>query len=1004
MSSKQGSASDPPLIRAGERGTFPLAAGGPLTPADPLPAPAANSSGETVGRYPISGEIARGGMGAILRGHDPNLGRDLAIKVLLTSSDDPDILRRFIEEAQIGGQLQHPGIVPVYEIGTYGDNRPYFTMELVQGRTLAHLLHARTEPSQDLPRFLGIFQQICQTMAYAHSRGVIHRDLKPGNIMVGSFGEVQIMDWGLAKVLPRAGAGTRSGDRTPAPVPEGPALRTVRTETAGSESVAGTVSGTPSYMPPEQARGQAERVGTATDVFALGSILCEILTDHPAYEGNDQKDTYFRALHADLSDTQARLEYCRVDAPLVRLARRCLEPEPEARPHDAGVVADEITAYLNGVQERLRQVELERAATTSRAAAEKRSRRLKTALGGLIALTLLGLALAAGWSYEKHVQLLSEVERDLLAAEAANGKGNWAEARAAYERANGRLGNAGPDPLQHRLRRVDDDLKMVERLDGIRLLQATVVDGHFNHNAALPEYADAFKKFNLDVLTLPTDEAAQRIRASVIRPQLLAALDDCLFLLQGSGQNEWRRVLEIVQQADDDERRLPLREAWATGDGKKLRQLAQPGDIAALPPSTALFVAKALVRAQTLDQAVAVLEAAQREHPADFWLNHHLAFTLHTLTNRLEDAVGYYRAALALRPDSPGVYVNLALVLDRLGRHVEAEDACRKAVALKADYAEAYVNLSLFLRQRDRLEEAEDALQQALALKPQLANAHLNLFYLRQRQGRFDEAEAALRETLRLAPTAAAHTHLGDLLFKKGQYVEAEAEFRKAIELDGELPERQCRLGRTLCEQGRFREGYDLIRKGHERGAAQPDWNLPSEQWLKRFERDAALDDRLPAVLAEGATLKNPAEWLDFARLCQAKKQYAAAVKCYERAFASNPLLVADSRNGGGRGKAARAAILAASGQGVEMLDDAACSRLRQQALAWLRTDVQSWSRGLVTASPTYREEVRLSLETLQRDPALAAVRDETALAKLPPAERDAFRQFWATVSELLRR
>ena len=166
-------------------------------------------TGERVGRYPVSGEIARR-HGAILRGHDPDLRRDLAIKVLLDASHDPEQVRRFVEEAQIAGQLQHPGIVPVYEIGLYADNRPYFTMKLVEGRTLSICCAERQTRRTICPRFLGIFQQVCLTIAYAHDRGVIHRDLKPGNIMVGSFGEVLVMDWGLAKVLNIAGQ-SRSG-------------------------------------------------------------------------------------------------------------------------------------------------------------------------------------------------------------------------------------------------------------------------------------------------------------------------------------------------------------------------------------------------------------------------------------------------------------------------------------------------------------------------------------------------------------------------------------------------------------------------------------------------------------------------------------------------------------------------------------------------------------------------------------------------------------------------
>ena len=153
-------------------------------------------------------------MGVVLRAHDADLGRDLAVKVLRESfRDQPEMVRRFVEEAQIGGQLQHPGIVPVYELGSLADRRPYIAMRLVNGRTLAELLAARDGPAGDLPQLVGIFESVCQTMAYAHARGVIHRDLKPSNIMVGSFGEVQVMDWGLAKVLAGEEPGTAGPGR-----------------------------------------------------------------------------------------------------------------------------------------------------------------------------------------------------------------------------------------------------------------------------------------------------------------------------------------------------------------------------------------------------------------------------------------------------------------------------------------------------------------------------------------------------------------------------------------------------------------------------------------------------------------------------------------------------------------------------------------------------------------------------------------------------------------------
>jgi serine/threonine-protein kinase len=241
-----------------------------------------------LGRYEVSGEVGRGGMGCVLRGRDPDLGRDLAIKVLLEKHhDQPEVERRFLEEAQIGGQLQHPGVVPVYEVGRVpgeGDapSRPYFTMKLVQGQTLAELLRARQTPADELPRFVQIFEQVAQTVAFAHVRGVIHRDLKPLNVMVGDFGEVQLMDWGLAKVLGRE------------PEAEAESVHTVRSERE-DVSQQGAVLGTPAYMSREQARGDVEAINRRSDVFGLGAILCEILTGKPPYTGGGSKETLRRA-------------------------------------------------------------------------------------------------------------------------------------------------------------------------------------------------------------------------------------------------------------------------------------------------------------------------------------------------------------------------------------------------------------------------------------------------------------------------------------------------------------------------------------------------------------------------------------------------------------------------------------------------------------------------------------------------------------------------------------
>ena len=239
-------------------------------------------------RYRIDGEIARGGMGAVLKGRDPDLGRDVAVKVLREDlRDNPEMVRRFVEEAQIGGQLQHPGIVPIYELGTFADRRPFFTMKLVKGHTLADLLGGRKRPGRRPAAVPGDLRG-----------GLPDGGLRPRPGRDPSRPEAVERDGRQLRRGPGDGLGpgqgpaARRGRRRRARRARPPADETViATARSGSDdsdlSQAGSVMGTPAYMAPEQARGEIDRLDERADVFALGSILCEILTGQPAFVGAD---------------------------------------------------------------------------------------------------------------------------------------------------------------------------------------------------------------------------------------------------------------------------------------------------------------------------------------------------------------------------------------------------------------------------------------------------------------------------------------------------------------------------------------------------------------------------------------------------------------------------------------------------------------------------------------------------------------------------------------------
>jgi tetratricopeptide (TPR) repeat protein/tRNA A-37 threonylcarbamoyl transferase component Bud32 len=362
----------------------------PGRPPDPPegPRPLAWPAGDDCSpRLRLFGEIARGGMGVIVKCRDLALRRDLAVKVLLEKHRSrPELIRRFLVEARIAGQLQHPGTVPIHELGALADGRPYFAMKLVKGRTLEAILEERGSPSEDLPRFLGIFEQVCQTVAYAHARGIVHRDLKPANVMVGRFGEVQVMDWGLAKLL--AGDGVSSAEDE-----EDSALGESQNE-SGEQTDPGSVLGTWAYMPPEQARGIVTEVDRRSDVFGLGAVLVEILTGQPPYVDQDQRSVRLQATRAGLDGAYARLAGCGADAELIELATRCLAPVQADRPRDSGEIASALASYRAGVAQRLHQERLARERHEVRAAEGRRRQRVWAA-ATVIVLMALSLGVAA---------------------------------------------------------------------------------------------------------------------------------------------------------------------------------------------------------------------------------------------------------------------------------------------------------------------------------------------------------------------------------------------------------------------------------------------------------------------------------------------------------------------------------------------------------------------------------------------------------------------------------
>src|SRR5262245_9841507 len=713
-----------PVPRVILRDTAPGETPGPVVRPDPTDA-------DPSIRYRIDAEIATGGMGAALKGRDPDLGRDVAIKVLRADlRDKADLVRRFVEEAQIGGQLQHPGVVPIYELGTFADRRPFFSMKLVKGQTLADLLAARSGPADDLPRSLSIFAAIAQTMAYSHTRGVIHRDLKPSNVMVGSFGEVQVMDWGLARVLPRGGvaADARAGQ-------EPPAETLITTAGSGSDrdlSRAGSIMGTPSSMPPEQARGQTDRIDERADVFALGSILREVLTARPAFTGRAATEILRKAADGATADALARLDGCGAEAELIGLAKDCLEVEPEGRPRDANVVAERITAYLAGVQERVQAAERERAVAVARAIEERRRRKLQVGLAAsLLALTTAG-GLGTTYYLQQRQARAAAAEQVLTRAsllrdqarENADDPARWRIALAAIDQAESALGGdalargrlgALRDDVQAGAQAADRDRRLLDRLVDIRSAKADDPEG----SSTDADYADAFRGADLDIVALPSAEAAARIsgRPPAVAEALVSAVDDWASVRRDRREDKAgaRRLSEIAGGADSDPWRNALRTALDQPDRAArlaaLKGVVREAEFDELGPVSLDLLGSALDAAGDRAAAEAVLRAAQRRHPDDVWVNYNLARLLEAL-GRTDEAVRYYTAARSIRPETAH---ELAHALENRGESDEAIEVFRQLCLIRARNGRHLGCFGRALQARGRVEESGKIRDSAVA-------------------------------------------------------------------------------------------------------------------------------------------------------------------------------------------------------------------------------------------------------------------------------------------------
>ena len=669
--------------------------------------------------YEITAEIARGGMGRVHAGRDLTLDREVAIKTLLPGAD----AERFVTESKITARLPHPGIPPVHALGTLPDGSPYLVMKLIRGRTLAAVLKERPSPRHDLPRHVQAFEQVAQAVGFAHSRGVIHRDLKPLNVMVGEFGEVQVMDWGLAKDM-------ASGGRQPAVPDEEQSADADRSPVHATR--AGSVMGTPGYMAPEQARGEA--VDARADVFALGSTLAAILTGKPAFVGTTARETIGKAAKADTADVLARLDACAADAELVALARRCLAAKAEDRPADARQVADEVAAYRAGVEARLRQAETDRARAETRAAEQAKRRRVVQWAGGVIAAVLLiGLAVSL-WQMNRAVSAEGQAktnEKTALDERDAKDVALKAETKALDAEKNARAA---------------ERVALDRARTALRSLTDEIVENQMARGTTLTEENKAFLRTILKqyeaLAAITGDDAESRsiraeglFRVGLMRHRLSELQD---------AEAAYTAALALRRQLTADFPARPEFRQQLAGSHNNLGSLLHD---TGRPKEAEAAYRDALALHKQLAADFPTRPEFQHELAGG---HNNLGLLLHD-TGRLKEAEAAYRDALALQK--------------QLAADFPANPAFRRQLAA------SHNNLGSLLRDTSRLKEAEAAYRDALAIQKQLAAdfptvpqfrsdlaaSHNSLGVLLVRDtGRFKEAEAAYRDALAIQKQLAA--------------------------------------------------------------------------------------------------------------------------------------------------------------------------------------------------------------------------------------------------------
>jgi serine/threonine protein kinase/Flp pilus assembly protein TadD len=702
------------LLAAHDRlGHAPSNASAPLPAATAEQPAVTECPGTVIGPYKLLEQIGEGGFGIVFMAEQLQpVRRKVALKVIKPGMDTKQVIARFEAERQALALMDHPNIAKVLQAGATESGRPYFVMDLVKGLPITEYCDQNHFTARER---LELFIPVCQAVQHAHQKGIIHRDIKPSNVLVtlrDGTPVVKVIDFGIAKAT-----GQQLTEKT------------LFTNFA-------QIIGTPLYMSPEQAALSELDVDTRSDIYSLGVLLYELLTGTTPVGGEQLRQAAFdeirRIIREDdppkpstristlgqastaisarrKSDPKTLSQLCRRD--LDWIVMKALDKDRTRRYETANAFAADIQRYLSDKP-------VEARPPSHRYLLGKFVRRHRAGMVISAVLVLAALLGAAGvyWAALERTARQAEAEaqrleterlvaEDLKEAAFFEQKDQWPQVRQVLQRASDRLQAIPSGAIREQVGARQRDAALVLRLEEIRIKSADTfadedplgfavrtMERRPHLGWADRAFATAFAEHGLDVSAVPAQEIADRIRASAVRAHLVTALDFWVYVKESLPKGDAARLLEIARLADDDPWRQELRDPRLAKDRARLERLSKDEKTLVQPPPNLLFLSLLLDRSNAWRASVRLLRIAQLKHPSDFWLAFELASHLARDPVSNVEAIGFYRVALALQPQSPVVYGKLVYMLVGNGMYFEAIETYRQAVALNVFYFSARYN------------------------------------------------------------------------------------------------------------------------------------------------------------------------------------------------------------------------------------------------------------------------------------------------------------------------